>query len=280
MSMNCSIDYLSLTAPHSRGLSAPKQLLDGFRDDQGRFGYAHCRHYSSGVLELWDEDRPERHVIYSGKTLAKLAQIMPASYLCQWHYDVGHRCSRIDTAVDVFDSGVVVTEFATEWATGNVKTRSKSGLLISDPMGRAGDTFYVGSLKRRRKLLRIYDKAKEQRIDRDWLRFEMQYGQGAARSMARLVSDSHNLSSTVIGAMKQYVKFKHPLYQDIVANESSIRVRHDMSSGVDKTLEWLWQSVLPVLVRIELQNPGHTAIFHDTVMERAGRKASRKISRK
>lgn len=268
MQSYCSIDWLSVTTRHGRGALSPKSLCENFIEKNGRMGYRTCYLYSSGVTHLWSEDRPEHHIIYSGKTLSNVVEIMPIQELVQFHVDLGHRVTRIDTAVDVFDSKSTVQEFADDWKNNRVVTRAKSGLLISDPKGESGDTFYLGSLKKRRKLLRVYDKAKEQKIDKDWLRLEMQYGQGAARSSAKQIADTECVEQTILGQLTGFAKFQVSAYREVVKNADSLLVRHDLPSGVDKRMEWLFNSALPALVKQEIETPGFLDVFMDMAKDR------------
>ncbi len=261
MQTYCSIDWLSITTHHGRGALTPKSLCENYIEKSGRLGYKTAYIYSSGVTHLWSEDREEHHIIYSGKTLTNVVEIMPIQNLVQFHIDLGHRVSRIDTAIDLFDSKSTVQEFADDWKQNRVVTRAKSGLLISDPKGESGDTFYLGSLKKRRKLLRVYDKAKEQKIDKDWLRLEMQYGQGAARSSARQIADSECIEETILGQLTGFARFQVGAYTELVKNAQKLIVRHDMPSGVDKRMEWLFNSALPALVKQEIEKPGFITEF-------------------
>lgn len=261
MEIYCSIDWLSITTKHKRGVITPKSLTSSYLEKPGRLGYKVARVFENGITHLWSDDREELHAIYTGSTLEKVSQIMSIQRLVQWHNDLGHRVSRIDTAIDVMESKAQVTEFADLWAIGNVKSRAKSAILISDPKNITGDTFYVGSLKKRRKLLRIYDKAKEQAIDKDWLRFEMQYGAGAARSAAGQISETIDLSETIKGQTKGYCDFSHKAWNEVFKDTSSIKVSHNMPSGVSNRLKWIYECVLPALTAQEVETPGLAALL-------------------
>lgn len=272
MEVYSSIDWLSITAPHQRGTITPVQATERYIEKGGRMGYKVTYQYESGVMHLWSDDRPEVHCIYSGKTLARMTGIMSGRELVQWHLDLGHRVTRIDTAIDAFDSRCEVTEFAKEWATGNVKTHARSGLFISDPKGESGDTLYVGSIKKRRKLLRIYDKAKEQRVDKDWIRFEMQYGQGAARSASKTIADSpDSLGRVIMGQMRGFCEFNHPVYQNIIENAESLKTPHDMPKGRTGREAWIWSQVVPALVKQEVDEPGYMGEIFREVYKRIER---------
>ncbi len=267
----CSIDWLSVTSKILHGEVSPESLLTNRTDGNGWMGYKSSYHYESGIVHLWSDDRPEIHCVYSGKTLRNISEIMSIQELIQWHAKQGHRVTRIDTAIDVMNTDTKITEFAQDWQRGTVKTQARSGTLISDPRNKAGDTFYVGSRKKKRKLLRIYDKAREQKIDKDWLRFEMQYGGGAARNCASAVSKTNDLSKTFRGQLRAFCEFSHPTYKMVMGDSEPMPVRHDMPSGVDKRLLWLWTSALPAMVTLEMEKPGMMELLMNEVYERIER---------
>ncbi len=253
----CSIDWLSITTPHGRGQNFPAILAKSYIVKNGRMGYEQAYVYESGITHLWSENRPEHHIIYSGKTLRNISEIMTIQQLVQFHQDLGHRTSRIDTAIDLFDTGATVSSFADDWKNSRVVTHARAGLFISDPRGESGDTFYLGSLKRRRKLLRVYDKAKEQKVDKDWIRLEMQYGQGAARSCSKQVASSDSLETTIIEQLHDFVRFQVSVYRNLTKNRSTLKVSHQMPQGVSNRKHWINTCVVPALVSLEMEEPGY-----------------------
>ena len=266
--VNCSIDWLSVTTEHGRGELSPVNMKGEKILGKGMMGYAQSYRFDNGLIHLWDANRPEVHIIYNGSTLKKLPGGFDEQWLVEWHLGAGHKVTRIDTAIDVFDSGHTISEFADVWASGNVKTRARTGTFISDPRGDNGDTFYVGSRKKKRKLLRVYDKGLEQRVDEDWIRFEMQYNGGAARSAARQVDTAQDLYTLFAGQLASFCSFEHPLFRELTADIKKIPVRHNMPTGLDKRLEWVMSSVVPALVTLEREQPGFMMFLASEILER------------
>ena len=157
------------------------------------------------------------------------------------------------------------------WADGNVETRAKSAILISDPKNLTGDTFYVGSLKKRRKLLRVYDKAKEQRVDRDWIRFEMQWGSGAARSASQQIAETTSLSSTIRSQMRGFADFSHPVWEKVFSDSQQMNVSHQMPTGLSNRMRWLLETVVPALTTQEHETPGIADLMARMVHENIDR---------
>lgn len=264
----CIIDWLSITSQLADSPVSPPSILGQYEQGKGMMGYNESNHYDTGIIHLWDEGRTDVHCIYSGKTLANIKDTMTAQSLVQFHAKQGHRVTRIDTAIDVFESGLLITEIAELWRLGKVVTRSKHGLLMSDPRGKNGDTMYIGSRKRKRKLLRVYDKAKEQNVDGDWIRFEMQYAQGAARSAAKAISETVQVDRTIIGQTAGFARIQHKVWEAIQHGVSELKTKHDRPASGGATLSWVWVNVLPALVKLEKQKPGIMALLYNEVIDR------------
>jgi len=265
MHLGCSIDWLSITAPHATQDVIPKSAFSGRIERGGMMGYKTAYQYDSGILHLWSDDREESHIIYNGKTLRKLDVSHERIGLLRWHSEQGHKVARIDTAIDLFDSNATVKEFADLWAKNRVVTRVKQGTLISDPKEVSGDTFYLGSRKRKRKLLRIYDKAKEQRVDADWLRFEVQYNGGTARSAGAILNKSDDFRTSVLAMTKQFADFNHTIYKQMMNGIIPVKAGHQRPYGEEDRMRWLIGSVMPAMVKQEIETPGFAAWFASEV---------------
>lgn len=77
----------------------------------------------------------------------------------------------MDVAFDIFDGGIDTDRVATEYLEAHPPGGKRKAAYISDS---GGSTLYIGS-RYSSKMLRVYDKGKEQRTQLDWLRLEMEY---------------------------------------------------------------------------------------------------------
>lgn len=94
----------------------------------------------------------------------------------------GARCTRLDVAIDVFEGDIEsYIEDAGQHITGNIR-RSATVLRPLDDLG--GTTLYVGSRKSSR-MLRIYEKAKQLKVDIGcpWIRIELEAKRKVSRAM-------------------------------------------------------------------------------------------------
>lgn len=109
-------------------------------------------------------------------------------------FDLGWRASRVDVAFDVYDSGVSAGQVASEYAAASENLPRRKTTVISSPKG---DTFYVGSRMSPR-MLRVYDKGRQQRTSLDWLRLELEIkGRSAHEAGRKLVADPASGASWV-----------------------------------------------------------------------------------
>lgn len=266
MNTNYSIDWISVTMGQE-DVHIPKQVATPeLTIKRGMMGYSQQIEYPCGARYLWDERREDRHMIYSGETLRRLSSEICSFDILKFHIENGHKIARIDIAIDVFDSGATVQEFSDLWAKNRVITRARAGTLIADPRGENGDTFYLGSRKRKRKLLRIYDKGKEQGTDMDWLRFEMQYNGGSARSAARAIYSATDIPAVMRGQLSAYAKFSHQTFHDLMKDTSDSPVHHEIPYKPDSREYWIEKTVIPALRKHEAIHPGTMQRIFKSVM--------------
>lgn len=147
-------------------------------------GYNACLGLSRGSLRLHTE-RPEQKigVELTGKDMSGLrADGVDHQDLLRFVVAApDSKVSRLDVAVDVFNSGGDVLDVLRAFEAGELVTAARQ-VDIRNPRVRVGDelvsrgkTVYVGSLSSDC-YLRVYDKGLEQGLDTDWIRIELQLG--------------------------------------------------------------------------------------------------------
>lgn len=107
-------------------------------------------------------------VVMSGDTLKRLDDV---SVRIQALMHRGWRCSRMDVAFDVYNSGVTIDALADAYLSAHPAPRIRKAGFISSG---GGSTLYIGS-RYSSKMLRCYDKGREQKTSLDWIRLEMEY---------------------------------------------------------------------------------------------------------
>lgn len=90
--------------------------------------------------------------------------------------NAGWRASRVDLCVDIFSHADALESLCDTAGSKRDEGFSRKVQVIRAP---TGDSLYVGS-RRSPKMLRVYDKGSQMRVDTPWVRFEMEYKGAAA----------------------------------------------------------------------------------------------------
>jgi len=163
------------------------------------------------------------------------------------------KCTRIDYAVDLYDSGITAKALESMVLSNVLRPRSKTYTLISDSLGERGDTFYIGSRKSVAKLFRGYEKSKQVGNFLDQFRLELQVGKdgGSQNAINSLLekSDDIEVSSEIAGAVSAFLNhddsnsvLKQALSQD--------KVRYKVENKTDtNTRMWLESVAIPSLLK-------------------------------
>lgn len=221
-------------------------------------GYRLAVQYECGVKVMINLDRPDMgvHVIMTGKTIAQIYDRygLTGFDLIQWYKGDHIHFSRIDIALDAYNFGVDAIHYNNLYVDGKcTNKRSKCTFIRSNSDD--GDTLYIGSLKSRRKLLRIYDKDKETGEHKDWLRFELQLSAGYGNTFASHLSDkiveNRKLAKAVIRGWCDFTD--DPTYNSIFSEDAL--VLHVEEKGDTQTEKWLLTIVAKSLAKVSSQNP-------------------------
>ena len=118
------------------------------------------------------------HVTYSARAIANAMVEFDCTQEQLLHYLMrGAKLSRLDVCFDLQNSEIDIHSLYRDAKEGNVHTRSKSiGFVESAKIGRekGSQTLYIGSQKKRKKLLRVYDKGEQLGLGIDLKRFELE----------------------------------------------------------------------------------------------------------
>lgn len=247
MDTSIKIDWISITS-HVWGATPHNDLLgQKTKETKGAMGYTKARQYIvSGVLVMFNPDNIKmgQHIVYSGNALNILENLgTKAIEILKYHLDAGHFVARLDIAIDVYDSNLSIENLARQVKEKKHSTNSKSHLHIQ---GSQGETLYIGSLKNRKKLLRIYDKGAEKQTGENWKRLELEiHGKSATMAGKEIVVNGLDCIPSII---KAYCDFPDDeIFQNIIGNEYlSIRVSDEK---VSDTVRWLFETVAPAFAR-------------------------------
>jgi len=256
--MECSafIDWISVTHKHS-GNKTHSQLPECSLKTQARNGYTLALQSIAGVTMMQNPDRPDMgtHFIYTGKTLHKCNELYNVSRddILRHHTSIGGSLSRIDFAIDIIDSNISLNNLWYQLENSTARTRSSHSRTQSGANG--GDTVYVGSRKTRRKMVRIYDKAKEQKdFLSDYKRIELECRSTIARSSALQYQDSDYSPDAINSMIRGVIDFPDDkVWTTIFTHEATKIPVAPPTSG--NTEAWLLNQAAPAMARVLSTNP-------------------------
>jgi len=268
METSSFIDWISVT--HKRGENLlPDFVNRSHSEGKGLNGYTICLNYTTGLKVLSNPSRPDMgtHIIYSGKTLENICKISGCTRdeILQHHIQLGGQLSRLDVTIDAIDSKLELEDLWQDLEKEKATTLSSHSRTQS---GKGmGYTIYVGSRKTRRKMLRIYDKALEQKWDFvDHKRIELETRRDVARNLASIYIESDCDNSVIHGSIKGVCDFPdNDIFQQIIQSQSmKIPV---LPSGDGDTETWLLKQVVPSMARVLDENPEFMYKFWNAVQD-------------
>jgi DNA relaxase NicK len=252
MDIEVGIDWIEVTAFSIK--TAIDERIYGrahkIKHSRGMNGYSDCTTTEHMVKILTSSNRADmgQHIIYSGKSLADIERkgIMTKLQILQQHIDAGHKLTRLDVYVDAINSGLDIDNLFQQARNKLVDTRARKILYMTD--GATGQTLYVGSKSKRKKLLRIYDKAAEQGVDGDWKRIELQVMRDSAYSLASSLSNGQSMTDLIIGSIRGFADFKTDSVWSAIMDYDKVQIASQRHQG-KQTQEWIIKQVIPALAR-------------------------------
>lgn len=267
------IDWLSFTAPHRSqlpGVIVPpwEESING-QADIGRFGYRKALRFHSGLIVMYDGSTPTmgQHFIYSGRAIMNsIANNNDGGLsILDWHNSQGHKCTRIDLAIDVPDGQELIETISKMAETRSFRGTAHTATTIRSSDGE-GLTIYVGSRISER-FVRVYNKSAQLGQQGHWTRIEVEIKGDSARAVARAILGAGNggLDMVARSVISRVCTFDCPSWQKVFEGET-------LTIGTPKieekaTEEWLLGQVVAALVKFERQNPDKQIIqrFWDKV---------------
>jgi len=279
MDLLAGIDWISCTFPYeysSRWKSCVHPAdTNHYIESKARNGYQHATTYASGAVVMVNHDRPEMgwHVIYTARAINQLKEIsgVTQKQLLQ-HLSSGAKVSRLDIKLDVKDSGLIIEDLYNDAKAGRIETKSRSvGYVESaktgDEIGAA--TCYVGSMKKRKKLLRVYDKTAQSQGFGDLKRFELELRSRAALApVKRLKSTNEQQWGEIIGGLIKGFCYwpENPAIIEIFNDLTAIKIGVTQEP-VGNTKLWLLNVCAPVLAKQSILDSSLFGEFWERVAE-------------
>lgn len=169
--------------------------------------------------------------------------------------DIRATCSRVDIAFDLFDFGIDPLRLYDFWKRGKWSTRARScrpfteGIMGEDGQVREASTLYIGS-RTSETMVRIYEKGKQLRVDRDWTRVEIEL-KGDKAQMA--ISEMNRLGIDVVGKqiLRDFINMPYKFFKALTTGKSVALPK----IGAKKTDRQIWlENIIIPLLREEMSN--------------------------
>lgn len=236
-------------------------------------GYSACwRVNPAGLRVNWHDEIVTQglHYQYGGKALEwYAANSIKSTDVVKWHHRRGGRTSRIDIAIDLYDSNVSWKDLERELP--NAKTRARKAEIVRNQTG-AGWTQYVGSRSGER-FLRIYDKtAQVNDPDHhpDHVRIELEIKGRRAKQFTALLVDaieSDTVYALFCAEICAYCDFESwQLWQDVMGAKIASQATQNHKKSTD-TVKWLIEQVAPVLAREYARDESVIALFEQRLWD-------------
>ncbi len=279
MHLSAGIDWISCTYPYeypTRWKSCVHPAdTDNYVEGKARNGYKNATNYSSGATLMVNHDRPEMgwHVTYTARAIHQLEVIagVTQKQLLQ-HLSGDAKIARLDVRIDVADSGLIIEDLYKDAKAGHAETKSRSvGYQESAKTGNeiGAATCYVGSMKKRKKLLRVYDKAAQSAEFGDLKRFELElHSKSTSTPVKRLRSSNMGDWGKVIGGLIKGFCYwpQNPVVVAIFADLSAIKIGV-VQEPVGDTKLWLLNVCAPALAKQSVLDSSLFAEFWQRVAE-------------
>lgn len=261
MKKTVCIDWLSFTAPRDTDKHFPKlPPWESGRDakpDVPRFGYRSAIRLPSGMVVMFDGSTSTMgwHYIYSGSALKNLDEAFQdgGQHVLSYHSREGHKCTRIDLAIDVYDEPKLLPRLKAMSERHEWMGTAHSSTTIQSSDGK-GLTIYVGSRTSER-FVRMYDKAAQLGQIGDWTRIETEVKGDSARAIARAIlgAGDSGLSLVAQSVISRVCEFPCEAWYSVFDGEK-------MEIGTPKVEEkqteaWILGQVATAIAKFERANP-------------------------
>lgn len=212
--------------------------------------------YNAGVKNeyhsvYWHTEHPEFRVLVeiTGKQLSALRQ---AGYsqvdILSDAVSMGANFTRIDYAVDLFDTGGKPEDVLECWRCDQVMTVAKalSQVTKENRKGLTGATVYVGSRQSER-LIRVYDKGKQAKTKLDWIRVELEAKGRRAVQLSEIMM-REGIDSAGKAMIRDVVEWSDIGWFESIWKEDYTPIEIDAIGRPETDRErWLREVVVPVI---------------------------------
>lgn len=255
------LDWLAVTysASHVFNDTLPPVLCqsDWKLQGRGRYGYRHMFQNGIGasILAAGDE-RQGIHLVLTGDTLDRIraCSSLTEHSLMEHILSQDGSVSRLDIAIDVYDTSLTPAAMAKAYENHELKTQAKKGRLITG-INDDNEGFTLGSRISER-YMRIYDKRAEQHImdGPSWLRLEMELKRLRARGLATVLATENNTRGVINKAIGDYMSIPNSKTLEEVLRDQTGDIPQEHRK-IHSTYKWLMDVVAPSVARYQQEHP-------------------------
>lgn len=250
------IDWFSVTLPYNADL--PKspyfaQFDERFEALGGMHGYNRGRKYADGRIMLYHETRQEmgKHWIFSGSTLNELAERGCVPFqLIKAYLAVGGKTTRLDLAVDCFNTGLSLDEMERLIKAGEIDASSRKFNRVNGIGSTPGHTIYVGS-RQSEQCARLYDKGAETGKGGDWIRLETELKGERAQYAANMIAreGAKKAADLAVSVLRGLIDFPtYETWNEVLKRDKFMIPKSNKTQTNTKT--WLLDTVASTLGRL------------------------------
>jgi len=252
------LDWVSVTFPTNTRFSY--LLPEGAKPQHyaeigpGRHGYLKQWKGDSGALIMSDGKIEQGvHLVLTGETLESIRASGPTDKALCGNFERQHgKASRIDVAIDVYDSPLSIDDLIVAYRTGLLQTPAKAASRIEN-LNTPEQTLYVGQRASNR-LFRAYNKGAQVQDERAWIRLELECKRLTARAVVQAIVNNTDTRAVINRTIKDFANFPtNPTY--VAALRQHDALIPPVPRRITKTYRWLMEICAPALARYELENP-------------------------
>lgn len=270
-----SIDWISTTAKkYFKGeYYAHPSLHDweNWQECNGVNGYTTGAKHTTGVRTYSNSNRTDmgKHTVYSGGALRRVEQYNGTSAydVLEYHSQSGHSFTRIDLAIDFFNSGLSIDRFESDFMEGKVDTRIKSASMVKS-LTSDGYTLYIGSRKKIKKLVTVYDKAAERGLNGDWIRVETRVMGKPATVAAETIRMDNSKGRALLMVVKSVIDFNCIQEWNNIMSDVNKAEIGSISSDKGDVRKWLINQCVPALAKELILEPDFADEFNDALKQK------------
>lgn len=251
--MGTSLDWFRVTMDYGRGELSdyfPTELGGELRERKSMKPYSDAKENKCFSIH-WSDNHPEWKVMVemTGKQLANFREYGGSiAKLFVWAKTHGAKFTRVDYAVDLFDTGGCPNDVLECYHTGQVETIAKSVSIVERTRKNEtlGATVYLGSRASER-LIRVYDKGKQVKTNLDWIRVEIEVKGKRAMQFGELI-EKEGLDTAGKSYIADVVEWSDIPWFESIWKEDYTPIDIDSIGRPETNRErWVREVVIPVL---------------------------------